>query len=127
MPAREAGLLPAHRAALLICTGSLTCRDVWIGGEAALQSVLAIKDTILVVAAVCCSQAARTSVEVVDRATGAARMALAELLRIVYSAAIPFRAMFSRLVPARHYTPKQFPTRKRPGFIVGGRCRNRAH
>jgi carbon-monoxide dehydrogenase large subunit len=94
--------------------GTWACRGAGIGGEAALQSALALKGSILTVAAsMLQANAADLEIvagEVVDRESGVARMSLAELGRIVYFRGDTLPADLPReLVATRHYTPKQYP------------------
>ena len=94
--------------------GTWACRGAGIGGEAALQSALALKAQILEVAGAML-QAAPDTLDIVmgnitDRATGAARMTLHELGRIVYfrGDTLP-RDLPRELVQTRHYITKEYP------------------
>lgn len=94
--------------------GTWACRGAGIGGEAALQSALALKAQILEVAGAML-QAAPESLDIVmgcitDRATGAERMTLHELGRIVYfrGDTLP-RDLPRELVQTRHYITKEYP------------------
>jgi len=94
--------------------GTWACRGAGIGGEAALQSAIALKQQILLVAGAML-QAAPESLdivmgEVVDRASGRARMALSELGRIVYfrGDTLP-RDLPRELVQTRHFITKEYP------------------
>jgi carbon-monoxide dehydrogenase large subunit len=94
--------------------GTWACRGAGIGGEAALQSALALKENILTVAAAML-QAKPDDLdivggEVIQIATGAARMKLSELGRIVYFRGDTLPSDLPReLVTTRHYTPKKYP------------------
>jgi aerobic carbon-monoxide dehydrogenase large subunit len=94
--------------------GTWACRGAGIGGEAALQSALALKAQILEVAGAML-QAAPASLDIVmgqitDRATGAERMSLHELGRIVYfrGDTLP-RDLPRELVQTRHFITKEYP------------------
>ncbi len=94
--------------------GTWACRGAGIGGEAALQSAIALKRQILLVAGAML-QAAPESLdivlgEVVDRETGRARMPLGELGRIVYYRGDTLPKDLPReLVQTRHFITKEFP------------------
>jgi carbon-monoxide dehydrogenase large subunit len=94
--------------------GTWACRGAGIGGEAALQSAIALKQQILVVAGAML-QAAPESLdivmgEVVDREGGRARMTLAELGRIVYFRGDTLPKDLAReLVQTRHFITKEYP------------------
>jgi aerobic carbon-monoxide dehydrogenase large subunit len=94
--------------------GTWACRGAGIGGEAALQSALALKEQIVAVAAaILQADPAQLDVamgEVVDRATGQPRMALAELGRLVYfrGDTLPKDAP-REFVQTRHFATKEFP------------------
>ncbi|HEV7458350.1 MAG TPA: xanthine dehydrogenase family protein molybdopterin-binding subunit [Roseococcus sp.] len=94
--------------------GTWACRGAGIGGEAALQSALALKAQILEVAGAML-QATPESLDIVmgnitDRATGAERMSLHELGRIVYfrGDTLP-RDLPRELVQTRHFITKEYP------------------
>jgi carbon-monoxide dehydrogenase large subunit len=94
--------------------GTWACRGAGIGGEAALQSALALKENILTIAGAMLQAKAEdldiVEGEVVQRATGAARMSLGEIGRIVYFRGDTLPTDLPReLVTTRHYTPKQYP------------------
>jgi len=94
--------------------GTWACRGAGIGGEAALQSALALKEQILVVAGTMLQAAPETldirMGEVVERATGRARMPLGELGRIVYFRGDTLPKDLPReLVQTRHFFTKDFP------------------
>ena len=94
--------------------GTWACRGAGIGGEAALQSALALKAQILeVAAAMLQAQPAALDVvmgEVVDRATGAQRISLAEIGRILYFRGDTLPKDLQReLVQTRHFSTKEFP------------------
>ncbi|MGP1396091.1 MAG: xanthine dehydrogenase family protein molybdopterin-binding subunit [Inquilinaceae bacterium] len=94
--------------------GTWASRGAGIGGEAALQSALALRDSILQVAgAMLQSPADALDIrdgEVVNKAGGEARMPLAELGRIVYfrGDTLP-KGLPRELVQTRHYTPSDYP------------------
>ena len=94
--------------------GTWACRGAGIGGEAALQSAIALKEQILqVAAAMLQAQAASLDIvmgEVVDKATGQSRMTLSELGRIVYYRGDTLPKDLAReLVQTRHYITKEYP------------------
>jgi len=94
--------------------GTWACRGAGIGGEAALQSAIALKEQILEVAgAMLQAQGSSLDIvmgEVVDKATGQARMPLSELGRIVYYRGDTLPKDLSReLVQTRHYITKEYP------------------
>jgi carbon-monoxide dehydrogenase large subunit len=94
--------------------GTWACRGAGIGGEAALQSALALKEQILTVAAAMLQAKPETldieNGEVVDASSRAHRMPLAELGRIVYFRGDTLPKDLPReLVATRHYTPKEYP------------------
>lgn len=94
--------------------GTWACRGAGIGGEAALQSALALKQQILVVAGAML-QAAPEMLDirmgqVVERETGRERMPLGELGRIVYYRGDTLPKDLPReLVQTRHFITKEFP------------------
>jgi len=94
--------------------GTWASRGAGIGGEAALQAGNALREQILVIAGTML-QAAPDSLDVrggavVDRATGAERLPLEELGRIVYFRGDTLPKDLPReLVATRHYTPKDYP------------------
>jgi len=94
--------------------GTWACRGTGIGGEAALQSALALRARLLEVAGAML-QAAPSSLdvvmgEVVDRASGTPRMSLAELGRIVYFRGDTLPKELAReLVQTRHFITKEYP------------------
>lgn len=94
--------------------GTWASRGAGIGGEAALQAGLALKSSILDVAAAMLQAAPDTldvvAGEVVDRATGEARMALSELGRIVYfrGDTLP-KGLPRELVQTRHFITMDYP------------------
>jgi carbon-monoxide dehydrogenase large subunit len=94
--------------------GTWACRGAGIGGEAALQAAIALKEQILEVAGAML-QAAPASLdivmgEIVDKATGQARMPLGELGRIVYFRGDTLPKDLAReLVQTRHYITKEYP------------------
>jgi carbon-monoxide dehydrogenase large subunit len=94
--------------------GTWACRGAGIGGEAALQAALALKEQLVATAATIL-QADPASLDivmgaVVDRAGGATRMPLAELGRLVYfrGDTLP-KDMPREFVQTRHYATKEFP------------------
>ncbi|RTL61537.1 MAG: xanthine dehydrogenase family protein molybdopterin-binding subunit [Hyphomicrobiales bacterium] len=94
--------------------GTWACRGAGIGGEAALQAGRAVKEAALKVAGAML-QAAPEGLDlvnglIVDKATGAERMPLAELGRVVYFRGDTLPPDVPReLMQTRHFTPKQFP------------------
>lgn len=94
--------------------GTWACRGAGIGGEAALQAGFAVKEAALKVAGAML-QAAPDSLDlvngrIIDKATGAERMPLAELGRVVYFRGDTLPPDVPReLMQTRHFTPKQFP------------------
>ncbi len=94
--------------------GTWACRGAGIGGEAALQSAIALKEQILEVAgAMLQAQGSSLDIvmgEIVDRATGQVRMPLSELGRIVYYRGDTLPKELSReLVQTRHFITKEYP------------------
>ncbi|MBX9593730.1 MAG: xanthine dehydrogenase family protein molybdopterin-binding subunit, partial [Roseomonas sp.] len=94
--------------------GTWASRGAGIGGEAALQAGAALRDQILVIAASMLQSTPDTldiiDGVVVDRATGAERLPLEELGRIVYFRGDTLPKDLPReLVATRHYTPKDYP------------------
>lgn len=94
--------------------GTWACRGAGIGGEAALQSAIALKEQLLVVAGTMLQAAPGTldivMGEVVDRASGAPRISLAEIGRIVYfrGDTLP-KDMPREFVQTRHFITKEYP------------------
>ncbi len=94
--------------------GTWASRGAGIGGEAALQAGTALREQILVIAGAML-QAPPEALDVragvvVDRATGAARLPLEELGRIVYFRGDTLPKDLPReLVATRHWTPKDYP------------------
>lgn len=94
--------------------GTWASRGAGIGGEAALQAGLALRENILVIAA-SMLQASPDALDVadgqvVDKATGEARMPLEELGRIVYFRGDTLAKGLPReLVATRHYITSDYP------------------
>jgi len=94
--------------------GTWASRGAGIGGEAALQAGTALREQILVIAGAML-QAPPESLDVragvvVDRASGAERLPLEELGRIVYFRGDTLPKDLPReLVATRHWTPKDYP------------------
>lgn len=94
--------------------GTWASRGAGIGGEAALRSARALRDSILEVAAAML-QADQASMDIrdghiVDAETGAGRMPLAELGRIVYFRGDTLPEGLPReLVQTRHYITSEYP------------------
>ena len=94
--------------------GTWASRGAGIGGEAALRSARALRDSILEVAAAML-QADQASLDIrdghiVDAETGAGRMPLAELGRIVYFRGDTLPEGLPReLVQTRHYITSEYP------------------
>lgn len=94
--------------------GTWASRGAGIGGEAALQAARALRGAILDVASVLLQEHADAldirDGQVVDAASGAARMPLEELGRIVYFRGDTLPKDLPReLVQTRHYTTKDYP------------------
>ncbi|MCX8135415.1 MAG: xanthine dehydrogenase family protein molybdopterin-binding subunit [Roseococcus sp.] len=94
--------------------GTWACRGAGIGGEAALQSALALRAQILEVAGAMLQARPETldvaMGEVVDRASGTPRLSLAELGRIVYFRGDTLPKDLAReLVQTRHFITKEYP------------------
>lgn len=94
--------------------GTWASRGAGIGGEAALQAGLALKESILTVAASMLQASADgldiVDGEVTDKATGEARMPLEELGRIVYfrGDTLP-KGLPRELVQTRHFITSDYP------------------
>ncbi|HWB46439.1 MAG TPA: xanthine dehydrogenase family protein molybdopterin-binding subunit [Hyphomicrobiaceae bacterium] len=94
--------------------GTWAGRGTGIGGEAALQAGLAVREAALKVAGAMLQAQPDTldliNGEIVDRATGAARMPLTELSRIVYFRGDTLPPDLPReLMQTRHFITKQYP------------------
>ncbi|KMK66137.1 xanthine dehydrogenase family protein molybdopterin-binding subunit [Puniceibacterium sp. IMCC21224] len=94
--------------------GTWASRGAGIGGEAALRSAMALRDSILdVAAAMLQSDKSKLDIrdgEVVDADTGASRMPLEELGRIVYFRGDTLPKDLPReLVQTRHYITSEYP------------------
>jgi len=94
--------------------GTWACRGAGIGGEAALQSAIALKQQILEVAGAMLQAAPETldiaMGEITDKATGKPRMTLFELGRIVYFRGDTLPKDLQReLVQTRHFITKEYP------------------
>jgi carbon-monoxide dehydrogenase large subunit len=94
--------------------GTWACRGAGIGGEAALQAAIALKDQILGVAAIMLQTEAEAldvvMGHVVERTTGTSRLSLAELGRLVYfrGDTLP-KDMPREFVQTRHFITKEYP------------------
>jgi carbon-monoxide dehydrogenase large subunit len=94
--------------------GTWACRGAGIGGEAALQSGLAVKEAALKVAGAML-QAGPDALdlingEIVERKSGQARMPLSELARIVYFRGDTLPPDLPReLMQTRHFITKEYP------------------
>lgn len=94
--------------------GTWASRGAGIGGEAALQAGLALRENILIVAAAMLQAEASTldvvSGEIIDKASGQARMPLSELGRIVYfrGDTLP-KGLPRELVATRHFITSDYP------------------
>jgi len=94
--------------------GTWACRGAGIGGEAALQAGLAVKEAALRVAGAML-QAAPEALDVVDgqiveRKSGQSRMLLSELARIVYFRGDTLPPDLPReLMQTRHFITKEYP------------------
>jgi carbon-monoxide dehydrogenase large subunit len=94
--------------------GTWACRGAGIGGEAALQSAIALKQQILEVAGAMLQAAPETldvvMGEITDKASGKPRMTLFELGRIVYFRGDTLPKDLPReLVQTRHFITKEYP------------------
>ena len=94
--------------------GTWACRGAGIGGEAALQSAIALKQQILEVAGAMLQAAPETldiaMGEITDKASGKPRMTLFELGRIVYFRGDTLPKELQReLVQTRHFITKEYP------------------
>ena len=94
--------------------GTWACRGAGIGGEAALQSGLAVKEAALKVAGAMLQAQPDTldlvNGEIVERASGQSRMPLAELARIVYFRGDTLPPDLPReLMQTRHFITKEYP------------------
>ena len=94
--------------------GTWASRGAGIGGEAALQAGLALRENILTVAAAMLQAEASTldvvSGEIIDKETGQPRMPLSELGRIVYfrGDTLP-KGLPRELVATRHFITSDYP------------------
>ncbi|MCA0406042.1 MAG: xanthine dehydrogenase family protein molybdopterin-binding subunit [Proteobacteria bacterium] len=94
--------------------GTWASRGAGIGGEAALQAGLALRENILTVAAAMLQAEASTldvvAGEIIDKASGQARMPLSELGRIVYfrGDTLP-KGLPRELVATRHFITSDYP------------------
>jgi carbon-monoxide dehydrogenase large subunit len=94
--------------------GTWACRGAGIGGEAALQSAIAVKGAALTVAGAMLQASPETldlvNGEIVERGSGQARMPLAELARIVYFRGDTLPPDLPReLMQTRHFITKEYP------------------
>jgi aerobic carbon-monoxide dehydrogenase large subunit len=94
--------------------GTWACRGAGIGGEAALQAGLAVKDAVLKVAGAMLQASPDTLDlvlgEIVERSSGLVRMSLAELGRIVYFRGDTLPSDLPReLMQTRHFITKDYP------------------
>ena len=94
--------------------GTWACRGAGIGGEAALQAGIAVKEAALKVAGAMLQASPETldlvNGEIVDRTTGQSRMPLAELSRIVYFRGDTLPPDLPReLMQTRHFITKEYP------------------
>jgi carbon-monoxide dehydrogenase large subunit len=94
--------------------GTWACRGAGIGGEAALQAGLAVKEAALTVAGAMLQAQPDTldlvNGEIVDKASGQSRMPLAELARIVYFRGDTLPPDLPReLMQTRHFITKEYP------------------
>jgi aerobic carbon-monoxide dehydrogenase large subunit len=94
--------------------GTWACRGAGIGGEAALQSGLAVKEAALRVAGAMLQAGPETldliNGEVVEKRSGQARIPLAELARIVYFRGDTLPPDLPReLMQTRHFITKAYP------------------
>ncbi|HWE21749.1 MAG TPA: xanthine dehydrogenase family protein molybdopterin-binding subunit [Hyphomicrobiaceae bacterium] len=94
--------------------GTWACRGAGIGGEAALQSALAVKEAALKVAGAMLQASPETldlvNGDIVERGSGQSRMPLAELARIVYFRGDTLPPDLPReLMQTRHFITKEYP------------------
>jgi carbon-monoxide dehydrogenase large subunit len=94
--------------------GTWACRGAGIGGEAALQAGIAVKDAALKVAGAMLQAAPDTldlvDGQIVEKRSGQARMPLAELSRIVYFRGDTLPPDLPReLMQTRHFITKEYP------------------
>jgi carbon-monoxide dehydrogenase large subunit len=94
--------------------GTWACRGAGIGGEAALQSAIAVKGAALTVAGAMLQANPETldlvNGEIVERTSGQARMPLSELARIVYFRGDTLPPDLPReLMQTRHFITKEYP------------------
>ena len=94
--------------------GTWACRGAGIGGEAALQSGLAVKEAALKVAGAMLQAGPDTldlvNGEIVEKKSGQARMPLSELARIVYFRGDTLPPDLPReLMQTRHFITKEYP------------------
>jgi aerobic carbon-monoxide dehydrogenase large subunit len=94
--------------------GTWACRGAGIGGEAALQAGLAVKQAALTVAAAMLQAQPEaldlSDGQIVDKASRRARLPLAELARIVYFRGDTLPPDLPReLMQTRHFITKQYP------------------
>ena len=94
--------------------GTWACRGAGIGGEAALQAGIAVKEATLKIAGAML-QASPDALdlingEIIEKATGQSRMPLAELSRIVYFRGDTLPPDLPReLMQTRHFITKEYP------------------
>jgi CO/xanthine dehydrogenase Mo-binding subunit len=94
--------------------GTWACRGAGIGGEAALQAGLAVKQSALTVAAAMLQASPEAldliNGEIIEKKTGQSRMPLAELGRIVYFRGDTLPPSLPReLMQTRHFITKEYP------------------
>ena len=94
--------------------GTWACRGAGIGGEAALQAGMAVKEATLKVAGAMLQAAPDTldlvNGEIVEKTSGQSRMPLAELSRIVYFRGDTLPPDLPReLMQTRHFITKEYP------------------
>jgi CO/xanthine dehydrogenase Mo-binding subunit len=94
--------------------GTWACRGAGIGGEAALQSAIAVKEAVLKVAGAMLQARPETldlvNGEIVERDSGQLRMPLSELARIVYFRGDTLPPDLPReLMQTRHFITKEYP------------------
>ncbi|HEY1243659.1 MAG TPA: molybdopterin cofactor-binding domain-containing protein, partial [Hyphomicrobiaceae bacterium] len=94
--------------------GTWACRGAGIGGEAALQSAIAVKEAVLKIAGAMLQAQPETldlvNGEIVERGSGSSRMPLPELARIVYFRGDTLPPDLPReLMQTRHFITKEYP------------------
>jgi aerobic carbon-monoxide dehydrogenase large subunit len=123
VPIDQVRVITGDTAATPYGGGTWACRGAGIGGESALQAGIATKEAALKVAGAMLQAQPDTldlvNGEIVERATGTARMPLAELARIVYFRGDTLPPDLPReLMQTRHFITKEYPF----AFTNGVQC-----